>query len=202
MRTFSTLLAVGILALAAGCGGSSSSGIDGGGGTAGAFGAPGGTGAGGISGNGGAGVAGAGGGGVSGSCNMPSCLANLPTTCTPSGTCVEQTTTTGTNDCYSNGVKVITTIDLSTFNSTETFKNGSTTCYSIAVSGLLTGTPTFTLKNAAGATIGTGTEDATTNAVTFTCTGQSPVVLNSSCDTSSFAGSSAGSCNTPGTCSP
>ena len=193
MRTFGTFLAVGILALAAGCGGSSATSIDDGGGAAG--------GGGGISGNGGAGLAGAGGGGVSGSCNMPSCLASLPTTCKPSGTCVEQTTTTGTNDCYSNGVKVISTIDLSTFNSTETYKNGSTTCYSLTLMGLMTGTPTFTLKTALGATIGTGTANLATNAFTFACTGQSSVVIDPSCDTSSFAGSSGGSCTT-GTCSP
>ena len=105
MRTVGSFLAVGILsfAFAMGCGGSSggSGGPDGGGPS------------GGISGNGGilggSGGAGGGGGANTGACNYPSCLANLATTCVPSGTCVEQSdlTTLGTNTCYSNGVKVL-----------------------------------------------------------------------------------------------
>jgi hypothetical protein len=112
MRTFGTFLAVGILALTAGCGGSGSpTGIDGGKGAGG--------GGGGISGSGGAGGVlggngGAGGTTSTGACNYPSCVASLAATCAPSGTCVEQSdaTTFATNDCYSNGVKVLTTLNL------------------------------------------------------------------------------------------
>jgi hypothetical protein len=188
MRTFGTFLAVGILALAAGCGGSSSTGIDGGGGAAGG-------------GGGGAGGAGGGGGGSAGACNYPSCLASIATTCEPSGTCVDQTdaTTLATNTCYSNGVKELLTFNLATGAVTVTYKNGSTTCYSIVAAGATTGTSyTLTVKNAAGATIATGTSDGTTT--TVTCTGGAPVTLNSSCSAAS-AGTSTSNCTT-GTCTP
>jgi hypothetical protein len=179
MRTFGTFLAVGILALTAGCGGSSSTGIDGGGGAA------------------GAGGGGAGGGG--GTCNMPSCL-NLSQSCVPSGTCAKQTdaTTGATYLCYSNGVKIISTFDAS-FNVTSTVKNGSTACYSISGSAtdLLAG-GSLSLKNASGAVVGTLASDASTGASTITCTGASPVTLNDAC----HAGSSeAANCPT-GACAP
>ena len=184
MRTFGTFLTVGILALTAGCGGSSSTGIDGGGGAAGG-------------GGGGAG----GGGGSAGTCNYPNCLASLATSCEPSGTCVEQsdTATFATNTCYSNGVKEISSLDMATGSATVTYKNGSTTCYSIAVGGALTGTSyTLTFKNAAGATLATGTSDGTTT--TVTCTGGAPITLNSSCSAASAA-SSTSTCTT-GPCTP
>ena len=201
MRTIGTLLAVGILALAADCGGSSSTGVDGGGGAAGGGGGVAGGGgaaggAGGLSGNGGA----VGGGGSTGACNLPSCL-NAMQTCIPSGTCVEQAnaTTGATNDCYSNGVKVISAIDAS-LNITSTVKNGATTCFSMSgsFSALLTGGG-LTLKNGSGATIGILSSDATTGATTITCTGASaPVILNDACN----LGSSASSSCTTGTCTP
>lgn len=198
MRTLETFVALGILALAVGCGGSSSNGD---GGSGGIISGNGGTlGGGGISGSGGAA-----GGGASGSCNYPTCLASLATTCVPSGTCTQQTdpTTYATNTCYSNGVKTISAVNLATFDVTLTYKNGGSTCYSIDVAGISTGSITMTFKNASGGTIGTGTVDATTNAVTITCAGAQPVTLNSACDTSSYAGtgSTTSTCTT-GTCTP
>lgn len=193
MRTFGSFLAVGILALAAGCGGSSGTGIDGGGGAGG--------GGGGISGNGGVlGGNGGAGGGSSGACNMPSCL-GVSQNCIPSGTCIEQAdaTTGASNLCYSNGVKIINTFDAS-FNITSTVKNGATTCWSM--SGSLTtylAGGALTLKNGSGATVGTLGADPTTGASTITCTGASaPVALNDACN----AGSSSSSNCTTGTCTP
>ena len=189
MRTFGTFLLVGILALAAGCGGSS--GVGDGGIPQGGMG-----GGGGMGGNGGAG-----GGGSSGSCNAPSCISSLLTSCQTSGTCVEQTDTTtfATNQCYSNGVKVLSSFDLTSGAATVTYKNGSTTCYSISVAGL-TGTATLTVKNASGQTIATGTTDVNTNATTITCTGGQAVTLNAACDAVT-GGSSTTTCTT-GTCTP
>jgi hypothetical protein len=182
MRTFGTFLTVGILALTAGCGGSSSSSLDGGGG---------------IGGNSGAG---GGGGGSTGACNMPSCL-NVSQSCIPSGTCIEQAdaTTGATNLCYSNGVKIISTVDAS-LNLTSTVKNATTTCWSMT--GSLTsflGGGALTLKNASGATVGTLTSDQTTGATSVTCTGASaPVVLSDACN----AGASASASCTTGACAP
>ena len=190
MRTFGSFLAVGILALAAGCGGSTSTGIDGGGGAAG--------GGGGISGNGGAG---GGGGGAAGSCNYPSCMASLAATCQPAGTCVEQvdSTTFASNVCYSNGVKMLTSINMTSGLINVAFKNGSSTCYTIEVSAsATTGAETLTVKNASGAVIATGTRDTTGSTTTITCTGGAPVTLNAACQGS--LGSPSG-CTT-GTCAP
>ena len=191
MRTFGSYLAVGILVLAAGCGGSSSSNPDGGGGAVG-----------GAAGGGG-GVGGTGGGGASGSCNYPSCLANLATSCQPSGTCVEQTDTTtfASNVCYSNGVKVITALNLTSGSATITFKKGSTTCYTFEAGVSATGTEALTIKNASGAVIATGTSDTTGSATTITCTGGAPVTLNASCQDATGTGSSTSSCTT-GICTP
>jgi hypothetical protein len=95
-----------------------------------------------------------------GTCNSPSCLANLAATCEPAGTCVEQTdATTGTTAaCYSNGVKEIQTVNLTSRAAVVTYKQGSTTCYSVEVGADSTGAIILTFKNASGATIATGTE--------------------------------------------
>jgi hypothetical protein len=194
MRTFGTFLAVGILALATGCGGSSGTGNDGGGGaTQGPFGS------GGISGAGGAGVAGAGGGGSTGACNMPSCL-NLSQSCVPSGTCAKQSdaTTGATYLCYSNGVKVTSTFDAS-FNMNSTVKNGATTCYSLSGSAasLLSG-GSLALKNGSGTVVGTLGSDPNTGETVVTCTGGAAVTLNAAC----HAGVSEATNCPAGTCAP
>jgi hypothetical protein len=137
------------------------------------------------------------------SCNYPSCLANLVTTCVPSGTCVEQTggAAFATNDCYSNGVKMISSTDANTLITSITFKNGSTTCYSVDVTESWPTTMTF--KNVSGGTIATMTVDTTTNAATVRCAGGQTVALNANCDSASYGGgsSSSPSC-TPGLCMP
>jgi hypothetical protein len=202
MRTLGTFLAVGILALTVGCGGSNGTGMDGGGGAAGAFGGPGGTGAGGVSNIGGSGGPGAGGSTGTTGCNYPSCLASLATTCQPSGTCVQQTdlTTYASNTCYSNGVKLISSFDLTSGAIVVTFKNASGICYTFNIASSATGsTSTYTIKNAAGQAIATGMSDGAGNTI-ITCTGGQPVTLNANCDSSTGASSSA-NC-TQGVCTP
>ncbi len=190
MRTIETFLALGIVALTVGCGGSSSSG-DGGGGSSGNGGIAGG---GGISGSGGVS-----GGGSSGSCNLPSCL-GASQTCVPSGACVQQddATTGASNICYANGVKIINTIDAS-LNITSTVKKGTTTCWSMTgtLASLLAG-GALTLKNGSGAVVGTLASDPSTGQTSVTCTGSSAVLLSDACNASS---SSTSSCTT-GTCTP
>jgi hypothetical protein len=119
-------------------------------------------------------------------------------------------TTGSTNICYSNGVKAIEALNINmstgSVTMTMTYKNGSSTCYSVDIGGLTAtggGTPTLTFKNASGSTVATGTVDSTTNAVTITCTGGQPVTLNSSCDTASYASAGTGTADcTTGTCAP
>jgi len=189
MRELGMIVVLGVAGLAVACGGSSSSGSDSGAGGA-AGGAAGGLGTGGTS-----------GGGASGSCNMPTCLSTALTGCEPSGTCATQSGTTifDTNICYSNGVKVITAVDLSTYAVSVTFKSATKTCLTMSGTGAATST-TLTMKNGSGTTIGTMTEDTSASAsvTTVTCTGGQPVTLDSSCD---FGASSGASC-TDGACAP
>ena len=209
MSKVGTVVAFGIFVLAAGCGSSSSSsGSDGSVGAGGSVqGTMGNGGSGGVGlGTGGAigvglGTGGAG-GGNSGSCNLPSCIASLATTCRPSGTCTSQsdTTTLSSNTCYSNGVKVLTTLDLTTQTEVVTYKNGSSVCYSFNVAGNAAGATTFTLKNASGQTIATGATDVNQN-FTITCPGGQPVTIDPSCDSPGTSGTPAASCTT-GTCTP
>jgi len=222
MSKAGTVVTFGILVVAVGCGGSSGSGSEGGvgvgaggsvmgtmgnGGDSGVVVGKGGAGGVGLGAGGAGGVAlGSGGSGGSssspGSCNLPSCVASLATTCTPSGTCTSQTdaTTFSSNTCYSNGVKVLTTLDLTAQTEVVTYKNGSSVCYSFNVSGDATGATTFTLKNGSGQTIATGATDANNN-FTITCPGGQPVTIDPNCDSPAPSGTPATSC-TVGTCSP
>ena len=170
-----TFLALGALVLASGCGGSSSS-------------------------NDGGSSSSANDGGGTGACNYPSCVASLVASCAPSGTCTEQTdsATYATNDCYSNGVNVLTSIDSTSGTATVTYKKGTSTCYSIEVAGL-SGTSTVTIKNASGAAVATGTQDSNTGVTTVVCPGGQPVTLNSDCETVASGGTT--TCTT-GTCTP
>jgi len=156
-------------------------------------------GAGGFSGTGGANGSGGGGaGGQGGGCNYPSCLASLAATCTPSGTCVAQTDlTTGMSSvCYSNGVKVVSSIDQAAQSIVLTFKNGSSICYSYVLGGSSAGS----IRDASGQVIATVELDAA-GAVSVTCTGGQPTALNSSCDVNAFSGATGSSC-TVGACTP
>ncbi len=191
MCTFGNISLIGALALIVGCSSSSSSGA---------------AGTGGYSSNGGTGstVGGTGttlGGNAStGNCNMPSCVMTLMSSCVPSGTCTSQLdmATFNTSMCFSNGVKVGMVIDMTSGAATMTFKNGTTTCYSILETADASGNGQLTFKNASGATVATGTRDANRNVTTITCPGGQPVTLNSDC--SSPVPSSDTTTCTNGTC--
>lgn len=215
MHTLRAFIGMGLLTLAVGCGGSSptsslspDSGVQQGTGTGGQPGT--GLGQGGAMGLGGGlgtGVGGSMGGTTapSGSCTLPSCLSGI-TTCIPSGTCVEQvdTTTFASNICYSNGVKEISTLDAASGSLAVTVKQGSTTCYSIVVplsSATGAGSETFTVKNASGQTIATGTSDSAGNTV-VTCTGGTPVTIASTCSFGGASSTSPTTSCTQGTCTP
>jgi len=185
MRKLGMIVALGVAGLAVACGGSSStSGDSGAGGTA-----------------GGGGTGGTGGGGALGSCNAPSCMTGLLSSCTPTGTCVAQSdlTTLSSNTCYSNGVKQIVSTS-TTGTMTMTLKNGSSICYSMDIA--LTAQPsTVTFKNASGSVVATGTYDSTTQATTVTCTGGQAITLNSSCQSIASAIGGGSTC-TDGACTP
>lgn len=196
MRTLGSLLTLGLLALAVGCGSSSGGGGTGGsGGQGGTLGPDGGGGTGGsvdsgstndvpISGglDGGAtgldsaGVAlDASGGGEAGTvtCNYPSCVSTLLASCQPAGTCVRQTNTTsvGTSTCFENGVSVVSATDTATFEMTMTYKSAGKTCYSIVIAGTASGAPTYTFKDAAGVVLGGGGVNLASGSLTFACAG-------------------------------
>ena len=99
----------------------------------------------------------------------------------PSGTYTEQTDTTtfATNDCFSNGVNVLTSFNQTTGAGVVTYKNASSTCYSLELASLTSAT--FAVKNGSGSVIATGTTEATGSAITITCSGGSPVRLSASC---------------------
>jgi hypothetical protein len=114
------------------------------------------------------------------------------------------------NVCYSNGVKSLTTVDLTNPTSassvTTVTKNG-TTCYSYETPFSVgsSNSATMTYKDAAGATVVTVAINGTTKTETITCTGGSPVVVSlDACGSSTDAGSSAdgGAGCTTGTCAP
>ena len=218
MRVFTLCLAIGIM-LTAACSSSSNGGA---GGAAG--GALAGQAAGGVTSLGGvtnlAGTTGAGGvavlGGNTGSSTLPlqgacanltclSTLAGLTTSCQPSGTCTEQASATGTDACYANGVKMETVMDLTTFATTMTVKNGGSVCYSMVVTGILAPPMTIVFKDGSGTTVGTMAVDPTTNAMSVTCPGGTATVIDQSCGTgpsnlaSSAQAAMTAKCD-PGTC--
>jgi hypothetical protein len=97
---------------------------------------------------------------------------------------MQQTTTNATtgassvNVCYSNGVKEVLSFMADATGTSLTFlatvsKSGST-CFTESGSGSLSGTGStvITVKNAAGATVATITEDNDTGTETATCGGQ------------------------------
>ena len=191
MGKLGLLSVLGVLALIVGCGSSTTGSNDNDAGTGGT----GGVGA--TKGTGGTGTVG--GSGSTEPCNIPSCLADLMNNCAPSGTCVDQldTTTFADNVCFSNGIKIITTVDTTTSVIVMTYKNGSSTCYTVELSGTTT-SETIAVKNPSGSVVATGTGDTTST--TFTCTGGQPVTLNPNCDSTALTGDTS-NC-TAGTCTP
>ncbi len=214
MRVFTLCLAIGIM-LTAACSSSSNGGA---GGAAGGVTSLAGQAAGGVTSL--AGTTSAGGvavlGGNTGSSTLPlqgacanltclSTLAGLTTSCQPSGTCTEQASATGTDACYANGVKMETVMDLTTFATTMTVKNGGSVCYSMVVTGILAPPMTIVFKDGSGTTVGTMAVDPTTNAMSVTCPGGTATVIDQSCGTgpSSLASSSQAAMTAqcdPGTC--
>jgi hypothetical protein len=181
-----------------------------GGGIVDAGGAAGSTGTGGNTGTGGA----TGTGGGSGSCSFPSCYTSLLSGCIPSGTCVQQTTTTyapvmmTSNLCYGNGVKFLTSVNMtdpSSASSVTTVTKNGTTCYSYETP-LSGSSATVVYKDGAGATVVTIVINDTAKTETITCAGVSPVVVSlDACGSATDAGSSAadgGAGCTTGTCTP
>ena len=131
------------------------------------------------------------GGGDAGSCNLPSCLTDLETDCTPSGACTQTMnfTTGSVYSCYANGVIVAETTNASN-NQLLTVKNRTSTCYTIGFNFYSMGsgdtTNTSTVDNGSDAAVATILETVPeaggNNTFSVTCKGGTPVVLNDSCD--------------------
>jgi hypothetical protein len=186
MKTRSILVSctLSVALLGFGCGNSSGSG--------------GGAGAGGAA-NGTGGSSGQGGNQSVGSCNI-ACLNDVVSQCVPSGACT--TSQTGEGACYANGVKIDTTAVAGTTTpstTTTVTRPDGNVCYSID-QVVQPGSVTLTYKDAAGATIATGTAATETSAVTITCNGMTFALTGSGCPgasgqtDSSNPGCSAGTC--------
>jgi hypothetical protein len=93
------------------------------------------------------------------------------------GTCMQQSTLAlppVVNQCYSNGVKISTSITISGGGGSivSTYSKMGNVCYSAEVASAGTGqNATITYKNAAGTTVATGNYTAATMKFTVTCTG-------------------------------
>ena len=171
-------------------------------------------------------VVGAGGSSGTGACAYPACYTDLLSGCLPGGTCVQQSgymcgavacpepltsspTSMISNLCYGNGVKNLTSVDLTNTASmvsvTTVTKNG-TVCYSYEMpyAGATSTSMTMVFKNSAGATVVTYMVNGTDRTATITCTGKSPVVVSLDCGSTPDAGTSsdAGTGCTTGTCAP
>ena len=141
--------------------------------------------------------------------NIPPCLQFL-VNCSPSGTCMSQTTVTlsppsaTVSKCYSDGVKEATTGSLSgttvTTGRTTVSRNG-TFCYtydlSLGAGGATGANSSLVFKNASGATLAT-VVSANATTTTFSCGGQTYQVP-SSCTAAVAAAGTATSC-AAGTC--
>lgn len=160
--------------------------------------------------------------GGTGACNFPSCFNDLVAGCNPGGTCIEQSgymcgttvcpqpptsvpTSMFTYLCYSNGVTVATTVDMTnpaSMISIETYKKNGTVCYSVEmpVSAANPNSIAEIVKDPSGTTVATYVINQTARTVTITCTGGSPSVVSLDCLTSSSR--DGGTPCTTGTCTP
>lgn len=120
---------------------------------------------------------------ATGGCNMPSCLQALGPGCVPEGACVSEIGTSTMTVCYENGLRYETTVNAAGPSPTAamTVSNGGTTCYTGTASGIGGTVIAFTIKNPAGTTIATMTQDTSTGATSITCTGGQPVELDPAC---------------------
>ena len=207
-----SLLVVGVFVLGA-CGDNGSSGHAGSGGKTGSPGSGGTTGAvGGAKGSAGGHVGSTGGStgaGGAACANIPTCLQFLAN-CSPSGTCMSQTTVTFSppsatlSKCYSNGVKEATTGSLSgaavTSGTTMVSLNG-TFCYaydiSLGAGGAGGSSPSLVFKNASGGVLAS-VVSASGTTTTFSCGGKTYQVP-SSC-TAAVAAVQTGTACTAGNC--
>jgi hypothetical protein len=157
--------------------------------------------AGGISSNGGTG-----GGGTSASsippgdaCANLTCLdpmLKLLASCQVGATdpCTQQLTMSTSivvNDCYSNGVKMRASADMSMSSMTMTVKSGSSVCYTLVVGGLTGSATTIVVKDPSEATVGTIDQDSSGSVETVTCPGGTPTVVAATCGSAPSTGTGA-----------
>lgn len=104
-------------------------------------------------------------------CGIP-CLADIDKDCTGTGACVESNGLLGPNRCYANGVKVITSADLTTLTYSITQSKDGKVCYTTEAK--VSGTSiAITWKDKGGKTVATGTYDTKTMMPTVMCGAQS-----------------------------
>jgi hypothetical protein len=133
-------------------------------------------------------------------CNVPECILrmyDLIVSCAPMGTCVEQASETGTNQCYSDGRRLSIMMSDGNGNLRLTNPDGSTCVSEDFVND--GGTFNVVIRDASGAALGT----AVTNAdgfATITCDGRTYQESEYDCDGDDDDGDNEGPVCTIGTC--
>jgi hypothetical protein len=125
---------------------------------------------------------------ASGPCGEATCLTSLFRTCVPEGSCTLGGAggphTSVSFMCYSNGVKVTSQ---GGWNGTNvyrelTVRRDDTTCYDVVAAESPSGEgTTYVITGPGGKQVATGTTDLGTKAITVTCTGAKPTVINDAC---------------------
>jgi len=122
-----------------------------------------------------------------GACAFPKCVAALQEPCTPQGRCVQQRVMSGggigTNVCFANGVKLITSISGNGRNQNVTIrvmKPDGSACYSIEPESRGSGVTGLNYRTPAGEIVGTATRNG--NSLAVTCIGSTtPISVDATC---------------------
>jgi len=121
------------------------------------------------------------------SCDFPKCVAALQTGCMPAGTCVQQRSVSGggigTNACFANGVKVITTIQGGGRNQAvaiRVLRPDGTGCYTIEPESRGGGVTGLNYRSPSGELVATGL--VMRDRLNIVCTGMTaPTSVPASC---------------------
>jgi hypothetical protein len=121
-----------------------------------------------------------------GGCAFPKCLADLMSTCTPTGRCVQQRVMGGggiaTNFCYDNGIKLITSVAGNGRNpmvAIRVMRADGTGCYTVQPESRGSGVTGLNYLAPSGQVVAIGTLER--NRLTINCTGQPPQVVDVAC---------------------
>jgi hypothetical protein len=119
---------------------------------------------------------------------LSACQVGANEACTQQNTMTPATSMIVINDCYASGVKMHASMGMDMSSATITVKNGSSICYSLLMTGILSGVSdvsTLVFRNSSGATVATIAVNNTTSVEMVTCPGGTPTVVDATCGNSS-----------------